>query len=1204
MPSYTGSSPYLLLTKYNNYADFGLDGINKIAILDPNATQIDPRTGTTVMKEVLTIAGPTPDPNFIAQHPNAVREWCINSAAVDPFTKSVLANSEDGKLYRWDLTTNTFTQVITLTPGIGEAYTPTIIGKDGTVYAINNATLFAIGLDKIGPQVTASTPSGSVSGSVDHVTLTFNEAILDGSFTLTDVDSFTGPNGAITPTAVNKINSTQYEVDFAAQSTAGDYTLIVGPHISDLAGNDMDQSQNGTNGEDPADRYTAAFTLTNVAEFHLDFGTSSSPLASGYTQVTEATKYSAALGYGWQSGTIGSRDRGTGTDLTRDLNYTPNGTFALDVPNGTYNVTVTTGDLVYARDQMGIFLEGVQMDTVTSAAGQIVVRTYTVTVTDGQLNLQMKDLGGSDPYTEIEGLDVVPTAPDTTGPRVTASTPSGTVSRNVDHVTLTFSEAILDGSFTLADVDSFTGPNGSITPTAVKKVSSTQYEVDFAAQTTLGDYSLTVGPHISDLAGNDMNQNQNGTNGEDPADRYTANFTLAAFSGAHFDFGMPSSPVASGYTQVTDNTVYSSASSYGWQSGTIGSRDRGTGTDLTRDLNYTPNGTFALDVPNGTYNVTVTTGDLVYARDQMGIFLEGVQVDTVTSAAGQIVVRTYTVTVTDGQLNLQMKDLGGSDPYTEIEGLDVVPTAPDTTGPRVTASTPSGTVSRNVDHVTLTFSEAILDGGFTLADVDSFTGPNGSITPTAVKKVSSTQYEVDFAAQTTLGDYSLTVGPHISDLAGNDMNQNQNGTNGEDPADRYTANFTLAAFSGAHFDFGMPSSPVASGYTQVTETTKYTAASSYGWQSGTIGSRDRGTGTDLTRDLNYTPNGTFALDVPNGTYNVTVTTGDLVYARDQMGIFLEGVQMDTVTSAAGQIVVRTYTVTVTDGQLNLQMKDLGGSDPYTEIEGLDVVPTAPDTTGPRVTASTPSGTVSRNVDHVTLTFSEAILDGSFTLADVDSFTGPNGSITPTAVKKVSSTQYEVDFAAQTTLGDYSLTVGPHISDLAGNDMNQNQNGTNGEDPADRYTANFTLAAFSGAHFDFGMPSSPLASGYTQVTDNTVYSSASGYGWQSGTIGSRDRGTGTDLTRDLNYTPNGTFALDVPNGTYNVTVTTGDLVYARDQMGIFLEGVQMDTVTSAAGQIVVRTYTVTVTDGQLNLQMKDLGGSDPYTEIEGLDVTPA
>ena len=75
----------------------------------------------------------------------AVREWCINTAAVDPVTKSILANSEDGYLYRWDLTTNTFTQRIQLTSGIAESYTPTAIGADGAVYAINNAVLFSIG---------------------------------------------------------------------------------------------------------------------------------------------------------------------------------------------------------------------------------------------------------------------------------------------------------------------------------------------------------------------------------------------------------------------------------------------------------------------------------------------------------------------------------------------------------------------------------------------------------------------------------------------------------------------------------------------------------------------------------------------------------------------------------------------------------------------------------------------------------------------------------------------------------------------------------------------------------------------------------------------------------------------------------------------------------------------------------------------------
>jgi hypothetical protein len=67
VPSYTGASSHLIFTKYNNYA--GLDGgddVNKTAVLDPNDTIVEPHAssnGQLVMKEVLTIAGPTPDRN-------------------------------------------------------------------------------------------------------------------------------------------------------------------------------------------------------------------------------------------------------------------------------------------------------------------------------------------------------------------------------------------------------------------------------------------------------------------------------------------------------------------------------------------------------------------------------------------------------------------------------------------------------------------------------------------------------------------------------------------------------------------------------------------------------------------------------------------------------------------------------------------------------------------------------------------------------------------------------------------------------------------------------------------------------------------------------------------------------------------------------------------------------------------------------------
>ena len=148
VPSYRGSSSYLILVKYNNYAGAGTgDGVNKLAVLDPNASQTDLYPGTLpptqVMQEVLTVTGVTPEtqPGF----PSAVREWCINSAAIDPVSKSAFVNSEDGVIYRWDFTTNTLAQSVRLTAGLGEAYTPTLIGADGTVYAINDATLFAIG---------------------------------------------------------------------------------------------------------------------------------------------------------------------------------------------------------------------------------------------------------------------------------------------------------------------------------------------------------------------------------------------------------------------------------------------------------------------------------------------------------------------------------------------------------------------------------------------------------------------------------------------------------------------------------------------------------------------------------------------------------------------------------------------------------------------------------------------------------------------------------------------------------------------------------------------------------------------------------------------------------------------------------------------------------------------------------------------------
>jgi hypothetical protein len=206
VPSYNGSSSYLLFTKYNNYADGGSDsgdGVNRIALLDPNATEVDAHAssnGMLVMREVLTVIGPTADASLRSStFPYAVREWCINTAAVNPATDSVFAPSEDGRTYRWNLATNSLSEWVQLGAGIGEPYVPTVIGPDGTVFTLNGGHLWALGsVNGVGVAVTSSTPD--VRTVVTGQPLTFTASVTD-----------TGSSGT-TPTGTVTFTDTTYAV--------------------------------------------------------------------------------------------------------------------------------------------------------------------------------------------------------------------------------------------------------------------------------------------------------------------------------------------------------------------------------------------------------------------------------------------------------------------------------------------------------------------------------------------------------------------------------------------------------------------------------------------------------------------------------------------------------------------------------------------------------------------------------------------------------------------------------------------------------------------------------------------------------------------------------------------------------------------------------------------------------------------------------
>ena len=124
--------------------------------------------------------------------------------------------------------------------------------------------------DTTGPRVSALDSNGASTGPVSSVRLTFSEAINPATFTTADIVSITGPNGTIAATGVQAVSGSgnkQFDVTFAQQSTPGVYRIVLGPDIRDTTGNQMDQDQDGINGESTQDRYTGNFAINSVHSY-------------------------------------------------------------------------------------------------------------------------------------------------------------------------------------------------------------------------------------------------------------------------------------------------------------------------------------------------------------------------------------------------------------------------------------------------------------------------------------------------------------------------------------------------------------------------------------------------------------------------------------------------------------------------------------------------------------------------------------------------------------------------------------------------------------------------------------------------------------------------------------------------------------------------------------------------------------------------
>ena len=499
----------------------------------------------------------------------------------------------------------------------------------------------------------------------------------------------------------------------------------------------------------------------------------------------------------------------------------------------------------------------------------------------------------------------------------------------------------------------------------------------------------------------------------------------------------------------------------------------------------------------------------------------------------------------------------------------------------------------------------------------------------------------------------------------------------------------------AYYDFGMSNSPVADDYTPVTPETRYTPDLGYGWLTGDVWNRDRGRGSALECDFNFTKLATFVVDVAEepAEYEVTVTLGDLgPYWHDRSGVYLEGDLVGELSTARKEMAEPAiYRVQVNDGQLTLMLDDLGGSDPYVCIAAMSIVmvqsnptPPVPDpstwqtepyTTGPAsirmvaTAASDPSGveyffdetsgnaggtdsgwqddptyedtglsagtdytyqvkTRDKSADQTEGGYSEACSATTYPAEDTTPPTPDPGTwqtepyaTGPTSIRMVATTANDpsgVEYYFQETSGnpggsdsgwqdsrtyeDTGLSPGTDYTyQVKTRDKSASQN--EGESST---TESVSTPAEFRASFDFGTSGSPVADGYTQVTPETGYTDALGYGWESGMIHARDRRSGSDLDRDFNFTKEGAFAVAVPNGTYEVDVTLGDRgAYWHDRVGVYLEGIFKGEVSTDRYEMTdVQSYTVDVVDGKLTLKLDDLGGTDPNVCISALDIALA
>jgi subtilisin family serine protease len=690
-----------------------------------------------------------------------------------------------------------------------------------------------------GPRVIAQTPSFHMLPGVQSARVTFNEPIDPSTFTPDAITSFVGPNGPLTVKAVQAVagsRDTSFDILFDPLTVAGDYQIVIGPQVRDFNGNPLDQDGDFIGGQD-TDAYVLDIGVQGLRVTFSDAGVNSSHfpgtfnfLTVGFNEPVAAGSFDASkVSLVGPAGEVGVTDVRPGVFPAGSFVITFNAslagqytmrigpdirdvfgnamdqndnlvtgedddafviTFRIIGPQIIFSNSQTQGDQannVYTSVRVNFSIgpgESIDPTTFTpdkvqfsGPGGAIPVNAVVPVAGSGNASFDIlfDPQGQAGTYTMLIGPDVRDNFgspmdqdrdftgeedPDDgfthtftiAGPKVLTTTPVRSL-EPLSSLRVTFSKPIDPSTFTPNQVTDFQGPDGPISVAGVFLVpgsNGTQFDIDFLPLAVTGVYTLVISPDIRDLSGNPLDQDGDLSGDEGPSDGYTATFGI---EGPRVTATSPTNFVGTtaDHIRLTFNEPIDAS------------------TFTTDEVSLTG--------PGGTIGVTRVAAVPLTLNTQFDVFF-----DPQTALGNYHLVVGPDIRDLHGNLLDQDNDLVGGDSFTldfSVQGLKVL-------------SSQALQSGRAVAALEVTFNEPVDQATFTADKITSFKDPAGHTLQVqevdAVAGSNGTVFDVRFAAQSTLGNYTMVIGPNIQDLFGHRMDQDGNFTDGE-PTDAYTATF-------------------------------------------------------------------------------------------------------------------------------------------------------------------------------------------------------------------------------------------------------------------------------------------------------------------------------------------------------------------------------------------------------------------------------